>query len=69
VRVRKRKRACARRAWFYETRFTAGGSHVPSPAGRIDGAVVFGPGSFGSLIPWTGLCCLASRSNPSFAAA
>jgi hypothetical protein len=26
----------------YETRFTAGGFHVPSPAGRIDGGVVFG---------------------------
>lgn len=27
---------------FYETRFTPGGCHVPSPAGRIDGGVVFG---------------------------
>ena len=26
----------------YETRFTPGGCHIPSPAGRIDGGVVFG---------------------------
>jgi hypothetical protein len=26
----------------YETRFTPGGCHVPSPAGRIEGGVVFG---------------------------
>ena len=27
---------------FYETRFIPGGCHVPSPAGRTDGGVVFG---------------------------
>lgn len=27
---------------FYETRFTLGGCHVPFPAGRMDGASVFG---------------------------
>jgi hypothetical protein len=29
-------------SWFYETRFTPGGCHVPSPGGRIEGASVFG---------------------------
>ncbi len=27
---------------FYETCFTPGGCHVPSPAGRIEGGVGFG---------------------------
>jgi hypothetical protein len=27
---------------FYETRFTPGGCHVPSPAGSIEGASLFG---------------------------
>jgi hypothetical protein len=28
--------------WFYETRFTPGGCHVPSPAGKTEGGSVFG---------------------------
>jgi hypothetical protein len=31
-----------RSGWFYETRVTPGGCHVPAPAGKIDGCVVFG---------------------------